>query len=865
MLPPRAPAGELPLLEQSQSAYQIVLPDESPSKAIRESLQQTARLLQTAFQANGVAVEVVDERQRAADRPALLLGDTRVARQAGIDPTTLRDWSYRWKAVGRDVVIIGHDHPARGGADDARRPNWDRVGTAKAAVDFAREHLGVRFLYPELPGYTPISGAARIDLAATPAIEYLKRPRFAVPDELDVSKTPLVRVNTSHPAGGSFYDLAHNRFPRVDEVFGGHTWERAVPAELYDEHPEYFALINHARLKPAPGNAQYCLSNPDVRERIYRDLASWLDQGYSSVDLGQPDGFQPCQCVACEQLYETGKDWSEKIWRFHRDVAQRLEQSHPGRQVTIMSYIQTAAPPKSFQQFPANTSIMLTGTNEEDIAPWRSVGVPRGFTGYVYNWCPNLGTRYTPMRTPGFIEQQVKRLAANHVQALYRDGPGQLFGLEGPVYYTMGRMFDDPERNSARELLPEFCEAAFENKSVVFFMRAFYDELYNAIALYSNHLGTRCDVWTFQSLPGEGRPRKSVTDPFQLIAFNYPPHTLANLESHLKQAEQLATSDKARVRLTLVRTEFEYLKHFARVVHLHQAYQIAPDVSSLQRLLDALDARNAYLATLFDKGHQREWGHVLFPFPGHDVKHLRLAYDGYQEPYANTCFNWDTAALRASPPPSQRRLAASPTSTPVALDSPQWESTTAHELTLVPPVRNVPRKTMVRLLYDAAALHVRFECELPTEGAVDFKTIGRDRSLAAHEAVELYLGARPARDEFYRFGVGADGQSQFDAANGFVLDPLDPRHGKDDPAWNGAWTYAARVDANAASRRWVAWLTIPYATLGVDRPTAGHVWRANFARQHLLPRGQVERSLWSSSFSSTTLEDAKILGQIVFE
>ena len=26
------------------------------------------------------------------------------------------------------------------------------------------------------------------------------------------------------------------------------------------------------------------------------------------------------------------------------------------------------------------------------------------------NWCPNLGTRYTPMRTPSFVEAQVKRL-----------------------------------------------------------------------------------------------------------------------------------------------------------------------------------------------------------------------------------------------------------------------------------------------------------------------------------------------------------------------------------------------------------------------------------------------------------------------
>ena len=315
---------------------------------------------------------------------------------------------------------------------------------------------------------------------------------ISVPAELNTRKTPVLRLNTAHPAGGGFYDLAHNRFPRVDEVFGGHTWERAVPPEtFFESHPEYFALVNGQRLKPGDHNSQYCLSNPEVQELIYRDLASWLERGYASVDLGQPDGFRQCQCDACAKLYGTGKDWGEKIWVFNRQIAERLYQSHPSGQLTMMSYILTAAPPKTFTKFPPNTCIMLTGTNEEDIAPWRGIEVPRGFTGYIYNWCPNLGSRYTPMRTPGFVESQVKRLVANHIQAIRRDGPGQLFGLEGPVYYVMGRMFDDPEHNTAKELMSEFCDAAFGRSS--WYMRSFYNRLYHAITLYSDHIGTRCD------------------------------------------------------------------------------------------------------------------------------------------------------------------------------------------------------------------------------------------------------------------------------------------------------------------------------------------------------------------------------------
>ncbi|MCB1088151.1 MAG: DUF4838 domain-containing protein, partial [Verrucomicrobiae bacterium] len=810
-----------------------------------------------AFLANGAEVPVVGEKVRNAARPAIFLGDTRFAREHGIDPATFRDWSYVQRSVGRDLILVGHDHPGRGETTNARRPNWDRVGTAKAAVDFAREYLGVRFLYPDVPAYNPVAAAAKIDLLASPAIEFLPLQTVTVPGDLDVRKTPLLRLNTAHPAGGGFYDLAHNRFPRVDEVFGGHTWERAVPPEIYwDKHPEFFALISGTRLKPDGGNAQYCLSNPEVRELIYRDLASWLDRGYTAVDLGQPDGFRECQCEECFKLYGTGQDWSEKIWIFNREVAERLEKSHPGKDVTMMSYILTAKPPRTFAKFPSNTCVMLTGTNEEDMAPWRDIEVPRGFTGYLYNWCPNLGTRYTPMRTPGFVETQVKRLAANRIQSLYRDGPGQLFGLEGPVYYVMGRMFDDPDKNAAKELLPEFCEAAFGNKSAAFYMRSFYDQLYHAIALYSDHIGTRCDVWTYQPLPGEGRPRKTVQDPFQLIAFLYPPNLLASLDADLSLAERQATGAKARTRLALVRREFEYLRHFAKVVHLYQAWQMVPDEASRNRLLDAIDARNGFIHTLYDQPPNRvgsgDWAYVLFPFPGHDANHLRLAHDGYQEPYANTCFNWDTEAMRKAPAPGKKRLTVARAKGPVTLDSPEWSEAESQDLTLLPPLRALPRSTSVRLLRDGENLYFLAECKLESDHPAEFPVHPRDRALSGEEALDLYLAPQPGREIFYRFAVGANAASRYDAVAGLIADAMDPRHGKDDSTWNGEWRAETKIDAK--SHRWQAQVTIPFATLGAEPPPSGMVWRANFARYHRLPRGQVDQSLWSTSLQNANMD-----------
>ncbi len=859
-----ARAGELTLGEQQRSDYQIVVPAPTASTAIDDALAQTARLLQTAFEANGITVPVVAEDERDPAKPAIVLGDTAAARAAGVDLANLDQWGYVQRVAGKDVILVGLDRASKGQTEDKRRPNWDRLGTAKAAVDFAREFLGVRFLYPDIAPYNPLAIAARIDLLTSPAIEFLPRSTIAVPADLDVHKTPVVRLNTAHPAGSGFYDLAHNRFPRVDEIFGGHTWERAIPPEKYfDSHPEYFALINGARLKPGGGNAQYCLSNPDVQDLIYRDLARWLDRGWDAVDLGQPDGFRPCQCPQCAKLYGTGDDWGEKIWIFNLRVAERLQQSHPGRQVTMMSYILTAAPPRTFTKFPANTSIMLTGTNEEDIAPWQGYEAPRGFTGYIYNWCPNLGTRYTPMRTPGYIETQVKRLAANHIQAIHRDGPGQLFGLEGPVYYVMGRMFDDPEHNRAGELVREFCDAAFGDASRT--MQSFYDQLYDAITLYSDHIGTRCDAWTYQ--PAEGRARKTVTDPFRLIGFLYTPKLLAALDADLSRAERIGRSAKVKTRLALVRTEFEYVEHLARVVHLCHAYELLGDAGSRDRLLDAIDQRNAFIATLYPpRGAPRtpgDWAYTLFPFPGHDANHLRLAYDGYQEPYASTCLNWDTAAMRSAPTLGKQRLRVVAANAAVTLDAPQWQQVESHELAFIPPLAGSPRKTTLRLMWDKSRLYLRAECELEPGGPDDFPPLGRDRELRDHEALDVRLAPQLARDLFYRFQVGVNAASRYDAVAGLITDAMDPRYGRDDPTWNGDWEYESRVDAEP--RRWRALLTIPFQSLSADSPAPGDVWRGNFARYHALPQGKIDRAIWSATAGGASLDDPLTFGDLVFE
>jgi hypothetical protein len=302
------------------------------------------------------------------------------------------------------------------------------------------------------------------------------------------------------------------------------------------------------------------------------------------------------------------------------------------------------------------------------------------------------------------------------------------------------------------------------------------------------------------------------------------------------------------------------------VVHLYSAYEIQPDDASRARLLDAIDARNSFITSLYDQRSNpvlsSGWAYTLFPYPGHNAAHLRLAHDGYQEPYAGTCLNWDTRVMRDTPAVGKRRTTVVPATAPVSLDAPQWRQVDACRLTPLPPHVQLPRATTLRLLYDESHLYILAECELEPDGPAEFPALPRDRSLSTLESLDVCLAPDPGEDVWFHFQVGVNAASRYDAAAGLVSEVMDPRFGQEDPAWNGDWRYESRWDAQ--THRWQAMIAIPFAALDVPRPRGGITWRGNFARSHQLPRGQVDRSIWSANLSSVRVTDRSLFGDLVF-
>ncbi len=92
---------------------------------------------------------------------------------------------------------------------------------------------------------------------------------------------------------------------------------------------------------------------------------------------------------------------------------------------------------------------------------------------------------------------------------------------------------------------------------------------------------------------------------------------------------------------------------------------------------------------------------------------------------------------------------------------------------------------------------------------------------------------------------------------------MDPRHGKDDPTWNGEWRVETRFEKT--TRVWRSQLSIPFQTLETPPPAQGTRWLANFARHHLVARSKQDDSIWSSSASSHSMDDRSVFGELLFE
>ena len=562
--------------------WEVVLPDEDTTGVHANLWSLCEKFAKALGESTGTRPAVRFARQASATGHKFYVGGV-FAERAGILPADMKGWSNGIAEKDGNVYFYGRDASGKVWA----KGEWPSVKkmvlpSARAMTRFMYAFMGVRFVMPGENG------------CAVP-----KREMVSLPDGYVDRENPEFEFMAGRGIGTALDNIARGLYgPGSYHTYGGHTYPVALPRDLFQEHPEYFALRGGKRVLGATfGHTAGCISNPAVRQRIVDELLRRFDAGATVCQLAQNDGDASCQCEACRALYGTGDDWCEKLWLYHRDIAEEMLKLRPGKVVHILSYGQTHNPPKSFRKFPANVMVEMCDYSEEAFRAWKAYDVPQGFTVYTYLWGEYPPPGFTPKRSFAGLASVVRRLRENHVRGIFRCGYGELPGVEGPAYYYFDRLLQDPKAE-IDATLKEWCDAAFGPVAGEP-MRRFYLELDKRLRMFDS-----MSMGHFEAdAPGTSAFLKAVPErPLDLFAYFYTPETLNVMEGCLDHAEAVESlTAKERIRLKRVRVEFSYLRNLGRIAVLYAGYKAAPSKATFLPLAKELQWRDAFIDRIYDE------------------------------------------------------------------------------------------------------------------------------------------------------------------------------------------------------------------------------------------------------------------------
>jgi hypothetical protein len=225
------------------------------------------------------------------------------------------------------------------------------LGTLYGVYDFLEEVVGVRWY---LPGDLGEVVPKKSDIIL-PSLDYKESPSFPM------RWVGLIRVRHRDNYPQSELEKADewmlknkqngcmdgfNIFPDIY-----HTQNYWLSHEDYfEEHPEYFALIDGKR--STQYGAKLCYSNPEVAREIAKNMSAALDSmpGIDMVSFSPTDGQLWCECEGCRAMDEEGVPMDQSKSRrsliFYNRIAKELKKTHPEVKILVGAYNVYNWPPK---------------------------------------------------------------------------------------------------------------------------------------------------------------------------------------------------------------------------------------------------------------------------------------------------------------------------------------------------------------------------------------------------------------------------------------------------------------------------------------------------------------------------------------
>ena len=750
-------AADLVIAEKGRSDYQIVVPESTGNQRLDHFVTLGGKFLQTAIRnSTGAEVPLVTESKRLPGRPAIIVGNTAALKKANLSSDSFVPWEYAVKAVGKDIFIYGKDKPVSLKNVSLHRFLYYTLGSLKGCCTFAEKFLNTRVVTPELNCDREYEGVRTLPCA-----------QVIVPGSLALRAKP--RFTTTGDNGGILYSVANNFLNDSGKKFDVHYIDKVIPAKKYAKtHPEYFAFIDGKRLlrEDAP---QYCMTNPDVQKIVYEDALRRADIGYTVVELGQQDGFIGCQCEPCKKWYGTS-DWGEKMWRFQRDLMEKLQKARPGIQVGIACYGVTHCIPKGFKKFPGQgVFINIAPATKNLLEKWKDFNLT-GMNAWAYNMGPYLACGYSPPDSLKKLQKELRFLHSTPATSLYLCQYITSYSLNGPWLYAWGKFMENPDADP-QKLLMEYCRFAFGEKAAPGFFK-FYSIIDRQMEKFPLENGQ-----DFNDLEGK-KPRQSA---LKLWQNRYPEALLKELEKLFDENIKLCPQNSTLIKR--LKLEFTYMRLSAHVCNAIAKLNRDNTAANRSALADALEKRNAFIDSLPVNNRQQISDGFVY------TSKEMLRRGGYMAGIFGGAFNSDPKLLRLNAPETTAVKVRD-------FNDPAWAK--APRLKLMPlNSRFGTTDANFRIGYTDKALLIL--CEAPMS-RLSREFIKRDdKKLWNNSTWEIFIADGERRRQF-----------AFNAMQGSAFDTLIYAYGTYNERWNTSWSHQDEFKGD----KWISRVTLPWAGCG---------------------------------------------------
>lgn len=111
------------------------------------------------------------------------------------------------------------------------------------------------------------------------------------------------------------------------------------PADYFDEHPEYFALVDGVRT-----GTQLCLTNGDVRDIVTAEALALLKENHNPdaplqiLSITQADNGYYCQCESCAAVDGANGSQAGTVITFVNEIARRIKEGGAYGNVAIDTF-----------------------------------------------------------------------------------------------------------------------------------------------------------------------------------------------------------------------------------------------------------------------------------------------------------------------------------------------------------------------------------------------------------------------------------------------------------------------------------------------------------------------------------------------